>query len=327
MEEVYDYSRHTYCILIDLGYDIIISGLININKPKEFYQRSEKKYRTSILYDTTTRKVIARGNMADEANENPEGLQKGVIYVRNTLSELADIYLKSKQQSFDNTALYAVLYEEAIDLLQKTLKHYKQDLNNVNMDFCYSLNLPTSWDFNIGEELFRPLFVKACLLHENDGPGRLVFFSMLELKFLYRQINRVSRNHTNIKYGDQRVMCTIDYRGAYSVDLELVSVQYPAFRLTGKELVPQLLKQAHFVIPFGLKELRLSLMACVEKHCETTLSSESIDNMLKKLSQVYKRFNDFKYIGVFLDGQPLPDLKSRLTNESITAGAIQYLGH
>ncbi|KAI7891361.1 uncharacterized protein EV154DRAFT_222840 [Mucor mucedo] len=151
--------------------------------------------------------------MADEANENPEGLQEGVIYVRNTLSELADIYLKPKQQSFDSMALYAVLSEEAIDLLQKILDHHKEEfITSENINFCYSLNFPTSWDYKIREELFLPLFVKAGLLHENDGPGRLVFFSMLELNFQNMQMNTNFRRKRNIKYGDQRVMCTIDYQ-------------------------------------------------------------------------------------------------------------------
>ncbi|KAI7891455.1 uncharacterized protein EV154DRAFT_224847 [Mucor mucedo] len=329
MEEVYDYSRHTYCMHIDLGYDFTISGAVAINRPDRIVERSENKYRTSILYDTTTRNVIARGNKADEANEDPKGLQEGVIYVRNTLSELADIYLKSKQQSFDTTALYAVLYEEAIDLLQKIRHDCKQKLNSVNMDFCYSLNLPTSWGYEIREELFLPLFVKAGLLHENDGPGRLLFFSMLELNFQSMKMQGYSRRTRDIKYGDQSVMCTIDYQGTYFVDLELVSAQYPAFRLAKEDLVPQLLKQAHFVIPFGLKELRLSFIACVEKHCDTTFSSESIDDMLTELSQEYEGFNDFEDIRFFLNEQPLRDLKSRLTNDSITLEDIleHFFGH
>ncbi|KAI7873150.1 uncharacterized protein EV154DRAFT_102957 [Mucor mucedo] len=323
MEEVYDYSQHRYYINIDLGYDFITSGKAVIDNRYMILRSSELGYRTSILYDTTTRNVIARGIKADEANEDQKGLQEGVIYVRNTLSELADIYLKSKQQSFDTTALYALLYEEAIDLLQKILdQHRKELIASENINFFYSLNLPTSWDHEIREELFLPLFVKAGLLHENDGPGRLLFFSMLELNFQSMQIQGYGPRTRDIKYGDQRVMCTIDYQGTYSVDLKLVSAQYPAFRLANRDMVPQLLKQAHLVIPFGLKELRLSLIACVEKHCDTTLSSESIDDMLEKLSQVYKEFEIFEYISADLDGQPLPDLKSRWTNDSITLGDI-----
>ncbi|KAG2200006.1 hypothetical protein INT47_000356 [Mucor saturninus] len=295
MEELYDYSQHRYCINIDLDYDKITSQAMVLKGSPLEYKRNENKHRTSILYDTTTRNIIARGNKADEANENSTGLQEGVIYVRNTLSGLADIYLKSKQQSFDNTALYALLYEEAVDLLQKILDHYEQELNIVNMGFVYSLILPTSWDYKIREDLFLPLFVKAGLLHKNDVPGRLVFWSMLELKFQSIQMEIGLRKGTNINYGDQRVMCTIDYQGTYSVNLKLVSAQYPAFRLAERKLVPQLLKQAHFVVPFGLKEIRLSLIACVKKHCDTTLSSESIDDMLEILSQEDNYYYNFYF--------------------------------
>ncbi|KAI7873136.1 uncharacterized protein EV154DRAFT_102379 [Mucor mucedo] len=281
MEERYDYFRHRYY----LGYDGITSGAVAITRFTNDDESFENKYRTSILYDTTAKNIIARGDKADEANKNYKGFQEDVIYVRNILSELTAIYSKSKQQSFDNTVLYALVYEEAIDLLQKILDRYKQKLNSVNMDFCYSLNLPTSWDYQIREELFLPLFVKAGLLHENDCPGRLVFFSMLELNFQNMQMDTRTRRGLKLKHNGQRVMCTIDYQGTYSVDLKLVSAQYPAFRLAKGYLVPQLLKHAHIVIPFGLKEVRLSLIACVEKHCRTTLSSECIDDMLAKLSR------------------------------------------
>ncbi|KAG2200009.1 hypothetical protein INT47_000359 [Mucor saturninus] len=105
-------------------------------------------------------------------------------------------------------------------------------------------------------------------------------------------------NGLELKHSDQRVICTMDYQGTYSVDLKLVSAQYPAFRLAQRKLVPQLLRQAHFVIPFGLKELRLSSIACVEKHRYTKLSSESIDDMLEKLSQEYNGFKHFGFSSV-----------------------------
>ncbi|KAI7891362.1 uncharacterized protein EV154DRAFT_222816 [Mucor mucedo] len=83
-------------------------------------------------------------------------------------------------------------------------------------------------------------------------------------------------------------------------------------------MVPQLLKQAHCVISFGLNEVRLSLIACVEKHCDTTLSSESIDDMLEKLNQKCEEAGFHRTTNVVLDERPLPDLKSRWTNDSIT---------
>ncbi|KAG2195025.1 hypothetical protein INT47_005625 [Mucor saturninus] len=217
MEEVYDYSRHRYCIAIDLGYDMITSQSIPIHDLSRAEERYEKKYRTSILYDNTTRNIIARGYKVDEANEDLEGLQEGVIYVRNIFSELNDIYSKSKQQSFDNMALYAVLYEEAIDLLQRIRVMFSEITDAYIIPTCFKIKASGS---------------------------------------AYYMYNRFTR-------------------------------------LAKRNLVPQFLKQAHFVIPFGLKELRLSLIACVEKHCDTTLSSESIDNMLEKLSQKYNGFKDF----------------------------------
>ncbi|KAI7873147.1 uncharacterized protein EV154DRAFT_556387 [Mucor mucedo] len=295
MEELYDYTRHRHCISMDLGHDFITSEAININGLTRTIGRFQFKYRTSILYDTTTRNVIARGNEADEANEDPKGFQQGVIYVRNIFSELVKIYSKSEQKSLDNTAQYAVFYEAAVDLLQELLDDYKQELNSLNMDFYYTLVLPTNWDYKTREGLFQPLFVKAGLIHKNDGQGRLVFFSVLELNFQNIQIDRPFRKGVELKHGDQYVMCTVDYQGISSVDLQLVSAQYPAFISAERKWAPQLLKQVHIEMPYGSDQLRLSLIACLKKHCGTTLSSEFIDEMLLIISE---GFNFFKSIQI-----------------------------
>ncbi|KAG2199839.1 hypothetical protein INT47_009452 [Mucor saturninus] len=279
MEELYDYSRHRYCIAIDLEHDTITSTLIAINRPTK----------------KSDRKVIVGGDLAEKAIPASMSLPKRVIHVRNIFSELVKIYLKSEQKSLDDTAQYAVFYEAAVDLLQELLDDYKQELNSLNMDFYYTLVLPTNWDYKTREGLFQPLFVKAGLIHKNDGQGRLVFFSVLELNFQNIQMDRPFRKGVELKYGDQYVMCTVDYQGICSVDLQLVSAQYPAFISAERKWAPQLLKQVHIEMPYGSNQLRLSLIACLEKHCGTTLSPEFIDEMLLIISG---DFNFFKSIQI-----------------------------
>ncbi|KAG2199998.1 hypothetical protein INT47_000348 [Mucor saturninus] len=72
----------------------------------------------------------------------------------------------------------------------------------------------------------------------------------------------------------------------------MVNAQYVDFAVKTRIFSPQLLKQVHCEIPYnGLKEQRSSLISCLEKQCESTLSSEFIDTMFEIFSQKFKSFD------------------------------------
>ncbi|KAI7869629.1 uncharacterized protein EV154DRAFT_530664 [Mucor mucedo] len=286
MEELYDYSQHKYCIVMELNNDTIESSTMIFNRPDTASENNPDSISTSILYDTVKETIIARGDLANKKNQDSKGHGEGVVYVRNIFSELTDVDSKSEQKSVH----HAILLQEASFVLQDILYYRNQELNGSNIDFYYALILPTSWDYRIREKLFRPLFVRAGLILGNDGQGRLMFFSKLESTFQSMQIHPSLGNTLKVKLGDQYIICTLDNQSTCSVDLKLISAQYPAFAVEGRKLTPQLLKQVRFEIPYRLKEKRLSLIACLEKHCGTTLPSAFIDVMLEALSQ---RLGDF----------------------------------
>lgn len=173
-------------------------------------------------------------------------------------------------------------------MLQDILQYYIQKSDCSSIDFCYTFYLPTDWDYKIREELFQPLFLKAGLIHGNDGQGRLMFMSELDLTFEFIQMQQ----RINMKHGKRYIICTVDFQSTFSVDLKMISAQYADFAVKTRTFSPQLLKQVHFEIPYnGLKEQRSSLISCLEKRCESTLSSEFIDTMFEIFSQKFKSFD------------------------------------
>lgn len=222
-----------------------------------------------------------------------EGHQEDLLFVRDIFSELNKIYLRSSQQkNYELTPKDKIITEEAINALQQTICHWKETLDSTDTDFYYAFNLSTHWDYKTREELIRPLFVNAGLIQEDDSPDRLIFFTKLQSIFQFLQEDKYDRGALKVKHGDQYVICSVDYKRAFSVNLELVSAQYPALTAKGNKCAPQLLKEAHFEIPFGLDELKMSLTACLKKHCDTMLSSEVFNTMIETISLLYAKFND-----------------------------------
>lgn len=191
----------------------------------------------------------------------------------------------SQQKNYEDTPKDRIITEEVINALQQAKVYWKETLSSTDMEFYYEFTLPTYWDYETREELIRPLFIKAGLIHKDDNPNRLKFFTKLESNFQWMH----DKTDININPGNQYVICSLDLT-AFSVSLDLVAAQYPPLTAIDSTCVPQLLKESHFEIKFGLDEFRASLMACLRIHCDTMPSAEFIDTMLE-------HYTEFKNVG------------------------------
>ncbi|KAI7869620.1 uncharacterized protein EV154DRAFT_556732 [Mucor mucedo] len=325
MEELYDYSQHKYCLIMDLEYDTIVSSISVLNRSSHLLERIHKTNSTSILYQTNTGTVIAKSRLVTE-NRGLKRHRKGVIHIRNIFDKLATNDSKFEQLSIHPTAKNAGLFQGAITVLQTILQEWQQELNATNMDFYYAFIIPANWEYKIRKELIQPLFVKAGCMHENNGQGRLLFFSKLESLFESMQIYSGADDLLKIKHGKQYILCTLNDRRTYSLDIYLISAQYPAFTsATGRKWVPQILKQGSIEISYGLERHRSSLITCLEKHCNTTLSSELIGTLLELFNKGLKNWERIFYppLNRYLSRQPFKYLKDdkfdRFKKEEIRA--------
>lgn len=221
---------------------------------------------------------------------NSKGLQEGVIHIPNIFSELKSSYFNNGPKSYIHDLRYRKFLQEAIIILQKIQCDWEHEKKCSYMDFYYTTIIPADWDYEIREEFVRPLFVKAGLIHENDGRGRLVFFSKIEPIFYSMQEDPNILRGVEIKPGDQYILCTLDYHNTLCVNLVLISAQYPAFTVAESKWVPQLLKQVQFKIPIKSTGLRLSLITYLKERCHTTVPPEVVDAMLVKVRQLSKYF-------------------------------------
>lgn len=234
------------------------------------------------MYDITNETVIARGLSKDEAMRESKGCQKNLVYVCNIFNELSHIYLRSQRYNLNDK----IIFQEAVSILQQHVDSWKERLDNTNMDFYYAITLPTNWSPEIREKLIRPLFIQANLIHKSDGQGRLIFFTELEPTFRNMQSDRYSL-HTEIQPGKQYVLCSLDLQAEIHVNLELISTRYPpALKTIDNNYVAHLLNQTHFTIPFGLEQVKSSLIDCLENKLNNTISApEVIDMMFKRLDK------------------------------------------
>ncbi|KAI7891700.1 uncharacterized protein EV154DRAFT_506933 [Mucor mucedo] len=289
MEEQYDYSRHKYCIILVFGYNAIASDIVaikNIVIEKEEVKRSQSKKTNvaSLLYQTTTETVIASGELIEDS----EGFPEGVIHIPNIFSELKRNYSNDRPNSHTHGVRYKNFLQEAINVLQGIPREWKEAKKCLDTDFYYAVIIPSNWEYETREEFFRPLLIKAGLIHEDDGQGRVVFFSNIEPIFRYIQEDHDILGDVEMKLGDQYVICTLDYQGTFCVNLELVSVQYHNSTVIESKWLPQSLKQVQFTIPFESRDLRSPLIAYLEKLCGNTIPSEIIEALLVIVSELSK---------------------------------------
>ncbi|KAI7895810.1 uncharacterized protein EV154DRAFT_493846 [Mucor mucedo] len=280
MEDYYDYSQHKSCISFTFDFSDIMSKYITIDDHVQSWVDLSgiKTELPSILYDTTNETVIARGISAEYARSKSKTHGKNFFYLRNIFSELNNIYSRLQQNS--SKAYDKICLEEAIAVLHQRVEYWKELLDSSNIDFYYAFTLPTQWDPEIREGLIRPLFIKANLIHESDGQGRLIFFTELQSTFRYMQLGSFSDKNIEAQSGKQYIICSLDLQTEIFVDLELVSAQYPpALKAIDSNYVPQLLNHTRFTIPFGPNEIRLLLTSCLKKYCKTIQALEIIDKM------------------------------------------------
>ncbi|KAG2208761.1 hypothetical protein INT47_007860 [Mucor saturninus] len=238
----------------------------------------------SFVYDTTSEIVVARGDSANKLMCEYEGLQNNLIYVPNVFIEFHDIYLRSQQDTCQDHAYEALILQEAIYVLHTRAAYWARTLHGSTENCCYTFTVPTNWDYNAREEIIRYLFIKSDLIFENDCPSKLNVFTELETIFRYRQICDYGERKVDTRLGEEYVICSIDFKSEVHVNLNLVISQYPGWKTTDNKFVPQVLSSTSFTISFGLQAIESSLVACLERRCESIMIFEVISPLIEMVT-------------------------------------------
>lgn len=184
-----------------------------------------------------------------------------IFYVDNIFTKLNDIFLKKKQYScykydvHDSLVLYAVKV-----ILQKLVDKHQGSVNASHSPPHFVFILPTSWDYMIGEELIRPLFIKSGLITQNDHHDRLLFFITLQSTFQRLQSIQLlqtskyvdvknQRMDLKMKNGKLYVMYGLNFTAnKLLINLDLFSAHYPPVMAIGSNYVAKSTKSISFTV-------------------------------------------------------------------------------
>lgn len=129
-------------------------------------------------------------------------------------------------QNYDDIVLYAI---EAF--LRNSVQLHDANKGKSHLsDYHFSFLVPTSWDYDIREELIRHLFIQTGLITESDHKSRLLFFTKIESFFQYLQSSKYSQHYPMYKVignGKQYIVFELYFAETnLSVDIDLFSAHY-----------------------------------------------------------------------------------------------------
>ncbi|KAI8056478.1 hypothetical protein BDF21DRAFT_430903 [Thamnidium elegans] len=237
MKDSYNFHQHLYCNIIYMeksrAYVHCFFSTIRDYTDILSFRPSE----ACITYDKEKSRILDWGRRLEPSQD--------VIHVDNFMDELYRIFKKGK----DNRDQHDLF------LLRAISDFIRLSLNDSNMGrkipkenpsgFHYVFVIPSEWEYEMREEMIRPLFIQSKVITEEDHSDRLLFLTDLESifcllghpKYMFRQdIKEV------LKHGEQSIMCraTTHRQDTLSIKLDLVEAQYSHLKIANPTLFPRI---------------------------------------------------------------------------------------
>lgn len=198
-----------------------------------------------IIYDERNKEIIfwSLPDMNDNEFERQWDEMKdneGYVKIDNLINKLYTAFKDVK----DITDMKHIM-SKYICLLVSSIKEDKS-LGTLH----YLCVVPREWDYNILEELLRPIFIQAGLISETDHNDRLLFISDTESIFYGAQTKKthsIEFGPTYFKTGDRHILCRIDPledNTKVSIKFDLIEAHPSLFNIPQKLLYPRILKSS-----------------------------------------------------------------------------------
>lgn len=209
--------------------------------------------RPSLLYDIKNEVILHYGDEANEKKHLAE-TDNTIFYVDNIFMKLNDIHLKIKK---DENDVHDQILLNGVEIMLRDLNDsYAQvsKSDKQNGFYHYLFIVPTRWDPAIREDLLRPLFIRTGLIHQEDHPYRLLFYSQLDLDFCYLQYLNddlpTYRMNTKIGNGRHYILYKLNFSDTHLfVTLDLFSAHYSPFVMSKVKYVPKSLVSRYLTFP------------------------------------------------------------------------------
>lgn len=205
--------------------------------------------KSSISYNAMTKEFLNVNGL--DIRSLPDELSRYIYYVDNIFMDLNNLYLSRKQPYYKNRVdVHDEMLLLGVDMFLRNLLDQcpldKSVYQRTFSDYHFTIILPTHWDFEIREELIRPLFIKAGLIQKDDNHDRLLFFSKLESNFRYIK----SLDDCELKIGNKYLMYGLNRIGDnLIIALDYFTLHYPLVTAVDCYYVIKELKSVYVTVP------------------------------------------------------------------------------
>ncbi|KAG2233240.1 hypothetical protein INT48_001689 [Thamnidium elegans] len=234
MEEVYDLLQHTHYAIFRLRMNKTNLDYYSSSKRNVSYTFPNIIYDSCITYDKHKSNVLSWGNQTVDDNK------QDTVQIDVSREKLYQLFKKGKD-SWDQDDLFTLTAVSNFIRLsvEEVIKDSEGEIKDSDA-LHYVLVVPSEWEEEIREVLFRPIFVQANLISKDDHQDRLLFCSEIE-SIYYSLSNPKSCYFAEITRNTILGRIVAVEEDQVSIKLDLISIGNPLFDFSGSVSFPKIM--------------------------------------------------------------------------------------
>ncbi|GAA5801854.1 hypothetical protein HPULCUR_007309 [Helicostylum pulchrum] len=168
---------------------------------------------------------------------------EGNILIDNFRDGLYNLFKKGKEAwDEEDTFLMKAVSDYLPLAVKNTMKKTELEIKSFDL-FHYAFIVPSEWEEEMRDDIFRPIFVQSNLISNEDHQDRLLFFSEIESIFYAVPNDRLLR-HTS-KRGKNTILCRLTpEEGKTLVKFDVIRTTNTLYDHPNAELFPKVMKSS-----------------------------------------------------------------------------------
>ncbi|KAG2235835.1 hypothetical protein INT48_003947 [Thamnidium elegans] len=234
MDEVYDFLQHTHSVIFHLGMNTThIDYRSNLTRDFQ-YETSFMTEASYITYDKHKSNILSWGD--DSVDDNEED----TVRIDVSREKLYQLFKKGKD-SWDQDDLFTLtaVSDFIRVFVEELIKDSKGEIKGSDA-LHYVLVVPSEWEEEIREVLFRPIFVQTNLISKDDHQDRILFCSEIE-SLCYFLSDPENGYITEITSNTILSRIVAVGENHVSIKLYLISIGNPLFDFSGSISFPKIM--------------------------------------------------------------------------------------
>lgn len=206
-----------------------------------------------VIYDKQKKEIvywehpsISKESLEQQVDQLKQQKNKDHIVVDNFIEKVYLAFKKGNSHWSKDDFILEQVVIEFIRLLVDSMTGDEKPIESVD-SLHYICVVPSMWEYEIRENLLRPIFVKSGLISKTDHKDRLLFLSDVESLFYFTQCDQstvAKLTSGYYKVGDHYILCRLNILGASaasSINLDLIEAQHTLFNISDGLLYPRVM--------------------------------------------------------------------------------------